>query len=643
MPELFPRRAFELVTPPDATGEPRLWIERFCLWTDRDQPTREIGFKPGLNIIWSPDASEGDKAIGHGAGKTTLCRLLRFCLGENTFAPKEQQDLIASTFPTGKVGIEVHLEGERWAIVRSFRRYFRDIVLRDGTLEQALAAAERPDSMATFVSAVQASFFAGVHDLFPRKVGEDEVWGAALAWLSRDQECRFDGVLDWRHAQTNSESPVRDLKLEERSQVIRALLGCVSKDEAALDDPNVVAGPSAAELEADKLLWAIARLQRSLADKLGGDTALGIGNLDVELLEQRVREKFPELPPLQLTALRRARQNAFAALQRATAKVRTLENDRNTHVLEYTGSIELLTKKRGIVEHYADDVTLASNPACPVCSIPLDRIYEEGCPCSTLDTDLDAVRERHEQAATELGALEIEVSGSRRILDELETSVARARSEEETAVQAFKAAEAEEEKTLNSTSEGERLFDQVHSLKSLIKDHETEESRVAEEAKRSADRAQVIRGLRASSRIAIQQISTRFDEVVRELFPDKVSGTVSLDGPVLELNVGPGKRSTAAIDSWKAVAFDLSALTLACEGTATLPAWLLHDSPREADLGESIYERLFSFVRLLEKMSQFQYIVTTTTPPPANVRNDSYVRARLKGAPAAERLFGCDL
>ena len=643
MPELFPRRAFELVTPPGAAGEPRLWIERFCLWTDRDQPTRQITFKPGLNIIWSPDSSDEDKAIGHGAGKTTLCRLLRFCLGENTFAPKEQQDLIASTFPTGKVGIEVHLEGERWAIVRSFRRYFRDIVLRDGTLEQALAAAERSDSRATFVSAVQASFFDGVHDLFPRKVGEDEVWGAALAWLSRDQECRFDGVLDWRHAQTNSESPVRDLKLEERSQVIRALLGCVSKDEAALDDPNVVAGPSAAELEADKLLWAIARLQRSLSDKLGGDTALGIGNLDVELLEQRVREKFPELPPLQLTALRRARQNAFAALQRATANVRALENDRNTHVLEYTGIIELLTKKRGIVEHYADDVTLASNPACPVCSIPLDRIYEEGCPCSTLDTDLDAVRERHEQAATELGVLKIEVSESKRILDELEASVARARSEEETAVQAFKAAEAEEEKTLNSTSEGERLFDQVQSLKSLIKDHETQESRVAEEAKIRADRAQVIRGLRASSRIAIQQISTRFDEVVRELFPDEVSGTVSLDGPVLELNVGPGKRSTAAIDSWKAVAFDLSALTLACEGAAMLPAWLLHDSPREADLGESIYERLFSFVRLLEKMSQFQYIVTTTTPPPANVRNDSYVRARLKGAPAAERLFGCDL
>jgi hypothetical protein len=274
----------------------------------------------------------------------------------------------------------------------------------------------------------------------------------------------------------------------------------------------------------------------------------------------------------------------------------------------------------------------------------LDRIFEEGCPCSTVDTDLEAVRKRHEQAVAEFSTLEIEVSEAKGLLDQLEASVARAQSDEGAATQAFQATEAAEETTQSSSGEGERLLDQVQSLRILIEDYQTQLSRVADEATRRADRAQLIKNLRASSRIAIRRISTRFDEVVRELFPDEVSGAVLLDGPVLELNVGPGKRSTAAIDSWKAVAFDLCALTLACEGTATLPAWLLHDSPREADLGESIYERLFRFACLLEKMVQFQYIVTTTTPPPDKLRNDdSYVRARLKGAPAPMRLFGCDL
>src|ERR1035437_3960582 len=80
-------------------------------------------------------------------------------------------------------------------------------------------------------------------------------------------------------------------------------------------------------------------------------------------------------------------------------------------------------------------------------------------------------------------------------------------------------------------------------------------------------------------------------KLLESCFRAKLRGGGSLDGPVLELNIGPGKRSTAAIYSWKAVAFDLSALTLACDGAAATPAWLLHDSPREADLGESIYEK----------------------------------------------------
>ena len=42
-----------------------------------------------------------------------------------------------------------------------------------------------------------------------------------------------------------------------------------------------------------------------------------------------------------------------------------------------------------------------------------------------------------------------------------------------------------------------------------------------------------------------------------------------------------------------------------------LPAFLVHDSPREADLGEAIYHRLFKLVRSFERLGDhppFQYI-----------------------------------
>ena len=77
-----------------------------------------------------------------------------------------------------------------------------------------------------------------------------------------------------------------------------------------------------------------------------------------------------------------------------------------------------------------------------------------------------------------------------------------------------------------------------------------------------------------------------------------------------------------AMTSLKAVVFDLAALLLTIEGRSHLPAFLLHDSPREADLGLSYYHKLFLFVRKLEAIADeppFQYIVTTTTEPPKNL------------------------
>ena len=66
---------------------------------------------------------------------------------------------------------------------------------------------------------------------------------------------------------------------------------------------------------------------------------------------------------------------------------------------------------------------------------------------------------------------------------------------------------------------------------------------------------------------------------------------------------------------------------------------------READLGLSVYHRLFSMVAMLEREggSVFQYIVTTTTQPPANFQAEPWLRETLHGAPATDRLLRCDL
>ena len=139
------------------------------------------------------------------------------------------------------------------------------------------------------------------------------------------------------------------------------------------------------------------------------------------------------------------------------------------------------------------------------------------------------------------------------------------------------------------------------------------------------------------------RISEKFDPIVRRLVGADAKGQVTLSGNGLEPNVNMGgDRTTAAIDSLKVLAFDLAVLCLSIEGATRVPAFLVHDSPREADLGLSIYHRLFRLVTEIEafgEMPQFQYIITTTTRPPEDLAVEPWLRMTLRGSPGTERLL----
>ena len=73
--------------------------------------------------MWFPDpgsaaANVGQNSYsGHGASKTLLSRLLRYCLGEATFANEDQRRSIAAKFPGGLVGAEIVIAGTVWAVI----------------------------------------------------------------------------------------------------------------------------------------------------------------------------------------------------------------------------------------------------------------------------------------------------------------------------------------------------------------------------------------------------------------------------------------------------------------------------------------------------------------------------------------------
>ena len=96
------------------------------------------------------------------------------------------------------------------------------------------------------------------------------------------------------------------------------------------------------------------------------------------------------------------------------------------------------------------------------------------------------------------------------------------------------------------------------------------------------------------------------------------------------------------MESLKAAAFDVAAMLMSMEGRTSLPAFLIHDSPREADLGLSHYHKLFHLMSKMEEGTAsppFQYIVTTTTDPPADLIDSEAVVLRLQGLETKERLL----
>jgi hypothetical protein len=162
-----------------------------------------------------------------------------------------------------------------------------------------------------------------------------------------------------------------------------------------------------------------------------------------------------------------------------------------------------------------------------------------------------------------------------------------------------------------------------------------------------ATKDEQLRDRQAELRASHQDVLKRFDElfcyVCRGVLGNDISASVSLTGLGIQADVQVGGM---AMESLKAIAFDLAAMLMSIEGRTAVPAFLVHDSPREADLGVSIYHRWFRFIASLEKLSTrspFQYIIATTSEPPQELRSPGFIVETLHGAEPTERLLRREL
>ena len=128
----------------------------------------------------------------------------------------------------------------------------------------------------------------------------------------------------------------------------------------------------------------------------------------------------------------------------------------------------------------------------------------------------------------------------------------------------------------------------------------------------------------------LKLFSKDFADIIQAVMGAIVEATIAItaDGFVPHVT-RKGELSGAALDTIKTLAFDLAAMVSSIEGRGEHPRFLIHDGPREGDMARVIYGRFFLYAVELEAAfpsadeASFQYLITTTTPPPKDMRQGS--------------------
>jgi len=654
--DLLARSGFDLKAEA-GRSEPRLWVRRLVIWREPGTVLREITLRPGLNVIWSPDpadradASESNNALGHGSGKTLFCRLLRYCLGEVRFAPDDQRYGIAQAFPEGMVGAEVVVDGVEWAVLRPIGTGRQHFAVPDVGLDQVLAGSFAATGMEPFLQAVETSILSSeVVALIP---GDHPLhaWQVALAWLTRDQECRFDKVLDWRSPDSDSGSPARGLSTTKILDALRALIGAIVPEEYKLraEIGDLETRQKDASQDATRRAWEADRLRSRLIEALGlNPDDLLPGRLAVEPLRNAAKASLARLATVGAGSIDIADLDALRIVAtEAQQAVDGLANNLAAVEARIPEIEALIRRIKGELPSISIDVDKSVIPLCPICDVPIDRALAEGCKLSHKLPNLEEATQRQTQRKRDMAAEAQRLQENKAEREQVSAALIPARKHAEELSQRLRAAEKARDDRSDAWYKTRRLIDDAERLDELLVTHEQVQSSADTldgemEAKR--DQTGAFRDAQAG---VFGRLSYFFDAIIREMVGQNAAGKVALDGNGLKLSVElGGERSTAAIDSLKVIAFDLAVMCMSIEGGTRLPAFLVHDSPREADLGLSVYHRLFHLVRNLEQgegRSLFQYIVTTTTRPPDELSDQPWLRDKLGGSPAEARLLGRDL
>lgn len=630
-------------TPIENQVRPRLWVETLWLLESltANKPLREIKLQRGLNLIVSPP---GAGSSGHGAGKTAFCQLLRFVLEDphwSSGSMLRDELLQSSELKEGAVAARVHIGGEAWTVLKPWKhqKFYR--ASRTASWQQ-LASNEAENEF----SAYQAALRYHLVDTLPvqelPESGQKIEWHHILAWCSRDQNARYQSYGQWREDGVGLSMPAKS-----PIALMRIVLGLLH-DTTTLSKLN----GTAKEVESyksklqdlrDEPTRLLNYVRHQLSRRLGASEATPFRqdglfespNL-LGLAKQRFNAYQEELRVIETERLEHAedRQSWIEARAPFHKSIDLLTNEIEQREALIAGDIERaerLKEEANSLEKMLPTKCNAGNRLLRNCHYVTERVEQ---------TQIDRLQGEAQYKQFK-ESLENELEPLRCQLSSLKTKVAPIDAQLE--INAQKNIELDQ-RYAQSLSSNQLLSD-------AIEDYEYYESVVSgntqwpdlAEAESKLDVAQQqLARLKVQLEVERDTTKARRSDIssvmqsVAESLPSFHWGVFNDDDQHRNRPFQMGPKQSTTFKVLEILAGDIACLLDSVSAQSFHPGFLLHDSPREAEMSESLLWALLGHV-VLNEVDSFQYIVTTSTEP--TVALTPYVRLRISSDDDSELLF----
>lgn len=563
-------------------GQPALWVRSLRLMASETEPIREIDFRLGLNVIATrPGDPDDPSQVGHNVGKTLLTRFLRHCLGEDRYADSALMTKIGSHagWADGFAEAVVCVSGTDWRVRRPFV---------DG--ETAVWRGKRKATWAKYQQEIVAA----------SSPAEDQTWDDwldLLAWLARDQHCRYRDRFEWR-------SDDRPINQARATYIVRSALELASPEERDLISRREQVSQTLSQLKEQRtaLRSAIAPQRDLLARVLAPSGQSELSGLAREVMDERLRELDD----------REQGADEEAGVVEAKELLRETGEELDAIATAIFGHIKGRSRAEGKIDIHQQKPTV-DRSTCPLRSEDCpDHHTETSAPTDAADDAIEKQRKILKMHVDSLAELEekrtrtvAQQTARRARLRDCEATAARIRGEV-----AVERAKIEAVRSAADEIDGEEQS--LATLDQSIVETETQQRTLRDEQ----------RAMRETLTLQKERMDGHFAAVLSHLFGAsfgyRIGGTIDTLRLLSAAELPGGEAISTAS---QVLAFDLAALRASLAGVGHLPRLHILDSPREADMDAALYRRLFSLLMAFEQACgdepAFQVFVTTTTPPPA--------------------------